>query len=151
MTKVQTITSIDAAPAKVWEILVDFPRWSEWNPFIVDLQGAPRAGEPVRLRIKPPGLPGSASITAKMLLVVPGRELRWKGQVLSSRVMSGEHSFVLEPAGPGRTRFIHTEVFTGVLSPVFGLVGKSPTRRGFEAMDRALKARAEAAAAEATS
>ncbi len=30
---------IEASPDDIWEVLVDFPKWSEWNPFIPLVEG----------------------------------------------------------------------------------------------------------------
>ena len=49
------------------------------------------------------------------------------------------------PEDVGRCRFEHFETFTGILvAPILWAVGAA-TRQGFEAMNRALKARAESA------
>jgi hypothetical protein len=62
---------------------------------------------------------------------------------LITRVEIGEHVFQLESVGEGKTRFTQAERFSGVLVPLFGFfIGR--TERGFEAMNQALKARAEA-------
>ncbi len=60
-------------------------------------------------------------------------------------LFDGEHSFRIEVAGEGRVRFVHSERFLGVLVPLLGWL-ITATGRDFAAMNRALKARVEAAA-----
>ncbi|MGH3029025.1 MAG: SRPBCC domain-containing protein, partial [Gaiellaceae bacterium] len=74
--------------------------------------------------------------------VEANRELRWLGRLLLPGVIDGEHSLRIEPLDGGRTRFIQSERFTGLL---VGLVGGTlaKTEVGFEQMNTALKARVE--------
>lgn len=83
-------------------------------------------------------------MTLRPLVVeaAPNRELRWRGQTLMPGIFTGEHAFVIEPLG-GRTRFIHRERFTGILVPLLSRMLDGATRRGFEAMNEALRKRAE--------
>jgi hypothetical protein len=70
------------------------------------------------------------------------RELRWLGHLIFPGLFDGEHSFVIEPLDTNRVRFIQREVFRGLLVLlVAGTLDK--TRQGFEAMNRALKIKAE--------
>ena len=72
-----------------------------------------------------------------------GRELRWQGRLLLPGVFDGEHSFVIEPLGERKVRFIQSERFNGLLVGLFRTSLDRDTRRGFEDMNRALKLRAE--------
>jgi hypothetical protein len=59
-------------------------------------------------------------------------------------LFDGEHILAIEPLEETRARFIQREIFTGVLVSLFALVGLfQNTLLGFEAMNQALKARAE--------
>jgi hypothetical protein len=64
-------------------------------------------------------------------------EFRW--------FVDGEHIFELHPS-EGGTRFVQREIFSGLLVPLLWGTLEDPTRRGFDAMNRALKERAEASA-----
>lgn len=72
------------------------------------------------------------------------RRLEWLGRLLVPGVFDGRHSFQLEDLGQGRTRLTQAESFSGALA---GLTGKTleRTQAGFEAMNQALRLRAEAA------
>jgi hypothetical protein len=108
------------------------------------LSGTLASGERLQVRIEPPG---GAAMTFRptVLAVEPGRELRWIGRLLLPGLFDGEHQFEILPLGPGRVRFVQQERFTGVLVPLFARSLDGHTRRGFEAMNAALKTRAEAA------
>jgi hypothetical protein len=76
-------------------------------------------------------------------VAIDHQQLTWLGRVLVSGVFDGEHSFRIESRGE-TCRFHQSERFSGILVPLFGAGLFDATRRGFEAMNAALKARAEA-------
>lgn len=144
MATLETCIDIDAPAARVWAILGDFAAYPEWNPFIVLIEGKLKAGATLTIRVAPPGKP-VMSFKPRVKVVAPGRELRWIGRVLAPGLLDGEHGFEIEPLGPGQCRLRHIEDFSGVLAPLFIPALEEATRAGFEAMNRALKDRAERA------
>ena len=75
------------------------------------------------------------------------RELRWLGRLLGPGIFDGEHSLLIERQEAGRSRFVMSERFTGILVGLFkGTVDK--TAVGFEQMNAALKARVEQSSAQ---
>jgi hypothetical protein len=143
MRELQTSVEIDATPERVWAVLTDFDSYPDWNPFIRRARGKAEVGAKLENRLEPPG--GRAMTFKPTVLVAePARELRWLGRLLLPRLFDGEHIFRLEPLEGGRTRFVQAERFRGVLVPLFGKTLEQ-TRRGFEAMNEALRRRAEAA------
>jgi len=133
---------IDATPERVWSVLMDFDAYPAWNPFVTRIAGDKTEGAQLEVRLEPPG---GRAMTFKPAVVKhePNREFRWHGKIAVSGLFDGEHVFIVEPRDGG-TRFVQRERFTGVLVPVLmPMIGNS-THRGFEAMNEALKARAEA-------
>ena len=140
MHLIDTRIEIAAPPGRVWGVLTDFARFPEWNPFIIRIEGTPEPGALLRVEIKPPGR-SAMTFTPKILAARPGEELRWRGRLLLPGIFDGEHAFELEDQG-GTCSFRQSERFSGLLVPLLGgaLVA---TERGFEAMNAALKRRAE--------
>ena len=134
---------IDAAPEAVWRELADTGAYAAWNPFIRSIEGELEEGTRLRVEITPPGgRPMTFRPTVRAAR--PGRELRWLGHLVVAGLFDGEHSFEIEPLGAGRSRFTQAECFSGLLvRPFGGTLAK--TEHGFEAMNRALKGRAESA------
>lgn len=139
--RLDTSTEIAAPAARVWSVLVDFPSYPRWNPFVRSIAGIALAGERLQVRIEPPGQ-GGMTFRPVVLKAEEGRELRWKGKVLLPGLLDGEHYFVLEPAERG-TLFRHGEIFSGLLVPLFRTSLDGATREGFLAMNEALKREAE--------
>ena len=139
-------TSIEiAAPVgRVWDVLTDFAAFPRWNPFIRAIHGVLAERARLQVKIRPPG--GRAmTFRPTVLRVDPERFFSWRGRTLLPGLFDGEHSFALEPGAPGHVRFVHGEVFRGLLVPLLAHTLRTTTREGFEQMNRALKARAEGA------
>ncbi len=79
----------------------------------------------------------------KVTKVDPPHEFRWLGHLLVQGLFDGEHVFEIEPLDGDRVRFVQRESFRGFLAPLLIRMVEDDTRRGFEQMNAALKARAE--------
>jgi hypothetical protein len=144
MAKLLTDIIIDAPREEVWRALTDFSSYGQWNPYIRAIHGDLAPGRPLTVTVAPPGGPGrtfSPTVTG----VEENREFRWAWGMWKPELFLGEHIFTLESAGPGRTRFVHHEDFTGWLVPLHRAFRFGVTERGFRAMNQALKARLETA------
>ena len=96
MSKTLVTEIIIAAPAQaVWDVLTDFTRYGEWNPFIVEAAGEARVGSRLTLRMQPVG--GRAmTLRPTVLDAVAGEKLRWRGRLGHSRAARRR---ALVPAG----------------------------------------------------
>ena len=121
-------------------MLTDFAHFVEWNPFILRIEGMAEPGARLRVEIKPPGR-SAMTFTPTVLAARPGKELRWRGRLLLPGIFDGEHAFELEERG-GTCSFRQSERFSGLLVPLLG-GALAATERGFDAMNAALKKRAE--------
>lgn len=71
------------------------------------------------------------------------REFCWQYHVLLPGFFRGEHSFSLETMGTEQVRFINREIFGGLFVRLQAKELDTQSRRVFQEMDKALKARAE--------
>jgi hypothetical protein len=97
----------------------------------------------LKVRLEPPESRG-ITLRPKVLNAEPDHQLRCLGHLLVPGLFDGEHSFTIQPLEENRVRFVQSEAFRGLLVPLFARSLETNTRRGFEEMNRALKARAEA-------
>ena len=142
MRELTTEIDIKARASHVWEILTDFEKYPSWNPFIKKIVGEPKAGTRLEATMEPPG-GKPMRFSPRVLVVRPGRELAWKGSLFISGIFDGEHHFIIEPISKSSVHFIQHERFSGVLVPFLWKMLDTKTRKGFAAMNKALKARAE--------
>ena len=142
---------IDAPPQLVWEVMLDLPRYGEWNPFVVEarLAGPLQVGATLQLKVRWHDGGGAGSGERITELVAPdgaraGRLVYdftgWLpalGLVRATRVQQ------LEELAAGRTRYSTHEAFRGLLVAFLPL---AKVRDGFARHAQALKHRAESLA-----
>ena len=139
---IETEIEIGASAEQVWSVLSDFNSYSEWNPFIRSAIGQPIQGERLRITIQPSDAK-PMRFSPKILVSEPGRELRWLGRLVAPGVFDGEHCFTIEKLSDRKVRFGQSERFNGFLVALLRGTLERDTKRGFEEMNRALKARSE--------
>lgn len=141
-TMIQTSVNIQGAPEKVWSVLTDFTQYPEWNPFVRSVQGTVQKGKRIRVELTPPGQKGM-TFTPEVLCFEPNRRFEWIGRFFIPGLFDGRHCFELQAHKDGTTTLIQSEQFRGVLVPFLKKMLNGPTRKGFEAMNEALRARVE--------
>jgi len=140
--QLRSAIEVDASPQQVWRVLVDLAAYPEWNPFIVEAAGQVEPGGRLSLRMQPVG--GRAmTLRPTVVAVEEGTTLRWRGRLGVPGLFDAEHSFTLEPLPAGRTRLHQDEHFGGLLVPFTARSLDRGTLPAFEAMNEALKHRAE--------
>lgn len=143
MPHLKTSIEISASPGQVWSILTNLAAYPAWNPFIRSIAGDLSVGHALQVTVQPVG-GREMSFKPRVLVAKPEQELRWKAQILFTGLFDGEHYIQLGRTTGGTTLFTQGELFTGVLVPlIFRTAMQSGTRAGFEAMNLALKQRAE--------
>ena len=141
MKELRTEIIINASPEKVWKIMTDLAQYPEWNPFICHAIGKAEIGKTVDIDFQPDGK--GLKLHCTVARFQTNRELSWKYHVMHQLLFRGEHIFTIEPLGEKQVRFIDREEFNGLLVPLQAKDIDTNTKKGFEAMDKALKARAE--------
>jgi hypothetical protein len=142
MKQLHTEIQINASAQTVWNILTDFNKYPEWNPFIRSFQGDVSEGSQFTVVLQPPD---SKPMTFKptCLKLVKDKEFRWLGRLWMPGLFDGEHIFELIDNGNHRIRFVQREKFKGLLVPLLWKQLDTGTRKGFELMNQKLKERAE--------
>jgi hypothetical protein len=140
--EIKTEILINTTPEKVWNILTDFDKYPNWNPFIKSITGNVAVGNKIAARIEPPEANGMTFIP-KILAFETNKELRWIGHLLFPGLFDGEHKFELIDNKNGTTTFRQSEKFGGILVPLFKKMLDENTTNGFNLMNRKLKELAE--------
>jgi hypothetical protein len=142
MSELYADIEIDASAKKVWDILMDFNRYPEWNPFIKKIRGSSEIGSKLEVVMQPEGRKPT-TFKPKVLANQPYEEFRWLGKLLIQGIFDGEHIFLIESLDENRVKFVQQEYFKGILAnSIMKSIG-DVTQRAFEAMNQALKQRAE--------
>jgi hypothetical protein len=143
MRTIETGITIEAPPERVWAILTDFSTYPDWNPFIRRVAGDVAVGERIEVTLQPADSKPQ-KFRPRVEALDPPHEFCWLGNLGVAGLFDGAHQFRLEAVSGGGTRFIHREEFGGILAGVILRFVGAKTRAGFEAMNAALKDRAEA-------
>lgn len=142
MEKIETTTIIHSTPQKVWQTLMDFDQYEQWNPFIKSIDGVASTGETLKVVIQPDGMKAQV-FRPEVIQIKVNKEFRWVGHLFVKGLFDGEHYFLIQPTGDGSVTLIHGEIFRGLLARVILKMIRKSTRSGFEAMNNALKLKAE--------
>jgi len=144
--EIHTTIDVDADKERVWGVLTNFAAYPDWNPLLRTIATTAQPGAPIALTIAVGGR--TFDVDATLLRVVSGRELRWAGpnSRLKSVVFRAEHYFILQELAPARVRLVHGELFAGLSLPLLRSWIDRRIAPAFDAMNVALKDRAEAAA-----
>ena len=139
---------IEAPADLVWEILVDLPRYGEWNGFNPRIASTLRLGDPVDMQAVVPGTGRSLDIIEHLCAIEPGRLLAWEQRPTAANPDAGRREQFLEPLGPERCAYHHVDTFLGPNADKIMQEHGAWVKEGFDGMARDLKRRAEALFAE---
>ena len=140
--RVEHRIGIQAPAETIWEILYDLERWGEWNPLYTEARGAIRIGAQIDLLMQ---LEGEARRIAPVILEwVPNDQIHWRHRLFGGLV-STTRFLELEQLDTASTIFSNGELIGGLMGPTHARRIGRRLYRGFQAMNEALKARAEEA------
>ena len=138
MKELRTEIEFEGTPEEVWAVLADLPAYAEWNPFIKKIDGEPKTGAKLEVRMEPEG-ERAMTFRPTVLAAEQGRELKWLGHLLVPGIFDGEHRWLIEEIEPGKVRFTQSERFGGILVPLlWKKLRDGGTAKGFRAMNEAL-------------
>ena len=142
---IESVTvEIDAPQALVWDVLVDYARYPEWNPYTVRVDTTLELGAEVVLHLPHPDRPGETMQNVEVMRVIdPPHHLQYDTADNLPGIFAVRDQWV-EDLGGGRSSYRTTDVFSGEYAQVaYDLQGQW-VKDGFDAVAHALKARAEA-------
>lgn len=94
MKEIYSEIEINASSKVVWDILMDFDNFPNWNPFIKEISGNPQAGSKIQVLIQPPDS-RSMTFKPKVLDYKSGKKFRWIGALWIPKIFDGEHSRII--------------------------------------------------------
>ncbi|TMT86827.1 SRPBCC domain-containing protein [Haloterrigena sp. H1] len=148
MNEVEVFVEIDAPPEVVWEALLAFDTYPEWNPLTRRVEGIVIDGTERRGRDEPADARGL--LDGQVLVTVePYRRLAWLDRFWLPFALDRYHEFHLQPIDDGRrTRLLQRETVRGALTSL--VFDETKVERAFVAMNKAVAARAERRASATT-
>ena len=139
--RVEDRIGVQAPPEVIWEVLYDLEHWVDWNPTYEYKSGRIGIGEILTLTLKLPGQPDQ-ELKARVAEWVPGEQLHWELSLLGGMIKTLRY-IEIDKLADGACVVDNGELFRGFMGPSLGKRMAGPVRRGFHAMNEALKTRAE--------
>jgi len=136
----EATADIKASPERVWSLLTDAPRYTDWNTTVDRVEGRIAPGETIKVFVKVN--PGRA-FPVKVTEFKPAERMVWSGG-MPLGLFKGERTYTLTPEAGG-THFKMREEYTG---PMLGMIWGSIPDLGpaFQEFAQSLKTKAEASA-----
>jgi hypothetical protein len=143
MIRLETEIFISHPPEKVWAALIDFEKYSIWNPFVFEAKGEAIKGAKLKIRVNSPdgkctnNKPKIYNFTVFLNIIEANKMLAWASRPLFPWIFSGVHYFRLTPSGSG-TLLTHGETFKGLIAHLMRkkILGEFP--KGYHDMNKAL-------------
>ena len=142
MKEIRTEIDISASPEKAWDVLTDFDRFPQWNPFIRQISGSPEIGAKLKIQLQT-SRGKSRTYRPTVTKVEPNHELRWFGKSIIPGIFNGERIFTIEPLKTNHVRFVHMEIFTGLGVALVGNRLDKDMNESFVKMNQAFKEKVE--------
>lgn len=142
MASLYTEIEINVPVQRVWQVLVEKEQWKYWNTFLFDCDSKVpfQQGKAVFLSVQ--RLPNTEETEFEPVItrVLPNICLSWVSSIPGFR---NEYVFELQEIGVGRTKYVHRDSFSGILSRAFLPFIRDDERQGIQRMARELKRYAE--------
>ena len=135
----ETSVVVRAAGERLWSVLSDISRWSEWTPTITRIEALGPASLEIGARYRvwqPKLIPAIWTVTA----LEPQRGFVWESRVLGTRVRA-EHSIFSEKSESFRV--VLQVGYSGAIGSAIGLVYGRLTRQYLALEADSLRRRAE--------
>lgn len=138
-----TEIEISAPAEKVWSVLTDWPKLSEWSSSFVGISADQLAeGLSFKVFFKNPLHTDLLEFERVCTVYREGRQFGWSGELLSQG-LKDNHIFTVVPLSEGRTLFKQEDGIHGKHSKLLNLISKSHLKSIYEKFNVQLKNRVE--------
>ena len=142
-----TVTSVMveiAAPASfVWDVLVDYPRYPEWNPYTIAVETSLEIGDRIDLTLpNPDGSDGTILNREYIRVVDPPHHLRYDTGEEYDGLLGMRDQYITE-LGTDRCTYYTTDTLSGELADLVLEMNGEWIKAGFDSVANALKTRSE--------
>ncbi len=138
--KLKQTIEIGAPVDVVWNVIVDFQSYREWNPFVVEATSSLQVGEPITMRVHI--FTSFAQSQRETIFEHVPRERLCYG--LRGRAIRSHRCHELRPLEGDRTEYTSDFELAGPFAPLTRALLGRRLERGFREMTNALGKRAEA-------
>ena len=139
--------AINAPVEKVWEVLVDFERYHQWNPFCVEASGKLAVGEPLTMKLKNYLVPGEYFDNVETICEIDAPHcIAWSAPWIDAWPYPARRDQFIEAGEQDRCVYYSTDAFLGPHGIHVMRFAGPWVKRAFDDTAYALKAFVEAEA-----
>ena len=139
--------AIAALVEKVWEVLVDFERYHQWNPFCVEASGKLAVGEPLTMKLKNYLVPGEYFDNVETICEIDApHRIAWSAPWIDAWPYPARRDQFIEAGEQDRCIYYSTDAFLGPHGIHVMRFAGPWVKRAFDDTAYALKAFVEAEA-----
>ena len=142
MREIKTEIQISSKPEKVWEILIDLPNWSKWNPIVNKIEGNLEVGGKLFIIMCDKEGKAGRSYTSVVTAFDKNKCLRFVGKMMANFMFSADRIIELKDSNGG-TLFIQREIYSGFMVPLFWKKLNEFALPMLHSMNKGLKKRVE--------
>lgn len=138
MASLYAEVEIEASKERVWQVLIQKEQWKYWNTFLFDCDPSQPFQQRQEVSLSLRRLPAEeeTEFQPMVTLLQPNICLKFTSSILG---LKNEHSFELLEIGIRRTRYVHRDSYTGILSRFFLPFLREDELQGMRRMARELK------------
>src|SRR5262249_46307187 len=134
---------IEAPASVVWGILIDMPKYKEWNPFCVEASSTLEMGAPVNMKLKSYIEPDVYFDNCEFICAYePEKMISWALPHYDEWPYPARRDQVIEALGPNKCAYYSTDAFLGDNGIHVMRFAGPWIKRAFDDTAYALKARA---------
>lgn len=137
---------IDASAETVWQVITDFGRYNEWNPFIVGCSCDLAVGNDIVMQVVLGEGKAPRSQTETISELEPGKHFAYTSPKNPTFLLRSYRSHTVTSLPEGKSRYQSRFALHGWLSPLLGLLLGASLRWGFEAMAQGIVRQSESEA-----
>ncbi len=143
---VSETVDINAPASVVWDILIDMPKYGEWNPFCVECESTLEMGAPVNMKLKSyvNAEPEFFDNCEFVCAFEPEKLLSWQLPHYDEWPYPARRDQLIEATSPESCRYHSTDAFLGPNGIHVMRFAGPWVKKAFDDTAQALKARAEA-------
>lgn len=106
---------INAPASVVWDILIDLPRYGEWNPFCVEAESTLKMGDPIKMKLRDYTNwdEGYFDNTEYICAYEPNRKISWELPHYDAWPYPAIRDQIIEETGPESCTYVSTDAFLG--------------------------------------
>lgn len=142
MKVIKAEIQISASKEKVWEILMDLPNWSNWNPMVNKMEGNLEIGSELSITMSDTKGNDEKKYKAKITTLEDKKRFSFIATMMAKFIFSADRIIEIKDATEG-TLLVQKEIYTGIMASMFWGKLSTQAKAILDSMNEALKKKAE--------